>query len=149
MSFLAWAAERERVEESEGEVVVSSIDFAEQAGLPLDAEAPDGEQDALESPEILAARAQVARVGVLAQDVPTFWTTAGHGQQRWRWTFTLTRGIRQFRGLASVDQLLDLDDAYWRQVRESRGSNLNIHSGQVPSQVATRCRATPIRSMSC
>jgi hypothetical protein len=54
---------------------VSSIEFAEHAALTLDADARDVGKDA---PAVVAARARVTRVGVLANDVPMFWKTAGH-----------------------------------------------------------------------
>lgn len=118
-SFLRWAAEREQADESDGQVVVSSVEFAAHAGLPLDADALDNDRSEL--PEIAEARAQMIRLGVLAQAVPAFWNSAGQAtQQRWRWTFTLSRGVRQFRGLADVDELLERDREFWQKVHEAR-----------------------------
>ncbi|WP_328851277.1 hypothetical protein OG994_25945 [Micromonospora globbae] len=125
VSFLRWAAERERADESDGQVVVSSVEFATHAGLPLDADAQD--DDRAELPEVAEARARVIRLGVLAEAMPTFWNSAGHAsQQRWRWTFTLSRGVRQFRGLADVDELLERDREFWQRVHEARSPALEL-----------------------
>lgn len=75
VTFLRWAAEREQTDENDGQVVVSSVEFAEYAGLPLDADAQDDEPS--ESSEIADAHAWVSRLFVLAQALPTFWTSTG------------------------------------------------------------------------
>ncbi|MER6596480.1 TIGR02391 family protein [Micromonospora purpureochromogenes] len=130
VSFLRWAAERERADESDGQVVVSSVEFATRAGLPLDADAQD--DDRSESPEVAEARARVIRLGVLAQALPTFWNSAGRAsQQRWRWTFNLSRGVRQFRGLADVDELLERDREFWQEIHEARSPALDASAEPV------------------
>ncbi|MER5705053.1 TIGR02391 family protein [Micromonospora sp. NPDC002296] len=119
VSLLRWAAEREQGDESDGQVVVSSVEFAEHVGLPLDADARDDEGSG--SPEVADVRARMIRLYVLAQALPTFWNSAGQAsQQRWRWTLTLSRGVRQFRSLADVDELLERDREFWQKVHEAR-----------------------------
>jgi Protein of unknown function (Hypoth_ymh) len=134
VSFLSWAAERERTAEGDDQVVVSSIEFAEQAGLPLDPDAQDDDHPV--APEVTAARVRVTRLGVLAQTLPTFWNGAGQQPQRWKWTFILSRGIRQLRGLANVEELLKHDDEYWRMVLESRGMTALATADQPANQVS-------------
>lgn len=123
VTFLRWAADQERRHEGDNAVVVSSTEFAHVAGLQIGDETGDahvqddsGEHTTLAVlPDVVEVRNAVARVGVLADLMPSFWTSASrHGEDRWNWTFTLSRGVRRFRDLADEARLLELDDGFRR-----------------------------------
>ena len=134
VEFLRWAAEKERNYDGDGQATVTGPDFAERIGLlieEIDPEIPDEGQIVAEpargvelaptdepgatpvsaiAPEIVEARNTIIRVHVMGDLVPVFWTGSGHSNEKpWQWTYTLARGVRQFRTLANVDQLLAIE----------------------------------------
>ncbi|BFV54902.1 hypothetical protein KCMC57_up00060 [Kitasatospora sp. CMC57] len=132
--FVAWTVDLERNDTSPAEIslIANSEAFAVHEGLPIVApnrsddqstavsaasneegtgSTPSAATDAQEREvplEVEDAREKVARVRVLVDLLPGFWTgSSRQSQQPWMWEFTLHRpGLRPYRHVHGVDELL-------------------------------------------
>ncbi|MFD5548698.1 TIGR02391 family protein [Streptomyces goshikiensis] len=142
--FVAWTVDLERNDTGPAEtsLIASSEAFAVHEGLPI--VAPDRSDDqsttvstvasnedstsstpsAATDPqereipvEVEDARGKVARVRVLVDLLPGFWSgSARQSQQPWMWEFTLDRpGLRPYRHIHGVDGLLQYAETAERE----------------------------------
>ncbi|MFE2866452.1 TIGR02391 family protein [Embleya sp. NPDC059259] len=107
-------------------VVAASAEFASDSGLPLD---PSG--GGLEQPtrEVAEARDLMGRLYLLADMLPNLWKGGSRSPKEpwlWKW-FVNRRGIRPYRRISSVEQLLTYVDDAERERLEIVGSVTNIH----------------------
>jgi uncharacterized protein (TIGR02391 family) len=151
--FVAWTVDLERSDTSPAEtpLIASSKAFAEHEGLPIGnhddvdepsaagaSTAPDGgsgsssqaSQEMTEgaiSPEVDAARGQVARIRVLVDLLPGFWTgSSWQGETPWLWQLTVDRPrLRPYRHVHGVDGLLNYAETTERERAAAASARLH------------------------
>lgn len=161
--FVAWTVDLERNDTSPAEtpLVARSQAFAADEGLRIDEPDSPNEQSAADTPiasddtvpapsaaspdandknvpaDVEAARGKVARVRVLADLLPGFWTSsAWQAEKPWLWQLTVDRPrLRPYRHVYGVDGLLLYAEAVGRE-RAAAASVLMHGLTDTPSATA-------------
>ena len=161
--FVAWTVDLERSDTSPAEtsLVVSSQAFAQHEGLRIDSpqdidesptagmsavadkaaasqSSPDMEGERPISPELEAARGQVARIRVLVDLLPGFWTGSGWASKSpWLWQLTVDRPrLRPYRHVQGVDGLLEYTETAERERTAAASALLHRLNDAQPSTYA-------------
>ncbi|MFD7982521.1 TIGR02391 family protein [Kitasatospora indigofera] len=139
--FMAWAVELERNDTGEAEdpLVADSKAFATHAAIHVaddDAGAPGTDSEEAASyiyipAEVEADRQKLARLRVLTDLLPGFWSNSGWASKEpWRWHFSLDRPrLRPYRRVHGVEELLRYVDTVERERAESAAASLAPPTG--------------------
>lgn len=110
VALVGWLAVIEQTQDLEDveDQRAEAVDFATVIGLPVGADTQGLRAETeVGDEEVAKNRAQLARLRVLAELVPRFWTGFGW-QESWRWEVRIdSRGIRPYREIHDVEQLID------------------------------------------
>ncbi|MFF9177767.1 TIGR02391 family protein [Streptomyces sp. NPDC014793] len=124
--FVTWAVKVEGEDDGGGEepLLAKSEDFAGYLRLPLDnpplghaepkgVSVGDTSQDPEPTQEVLAARATLSRVRVLAELLPHFWQGVGwQPDEPWSWRYTVDRRrLRPYRHVVGPEALLECGES--------------------------------------
>lgn len=159
--FVAWTVDLERSDTSpaETDLVVSSEAFAEHEGLCIDSPddidehpaagtstaadgaavsasqaSPDTDEKAVPA-EVEAAQGQVARIRVLVDLLPGFWSGSGWASQNpWLWNLTVDRPrLRPYRHVNGVHGLLEYTEKFERQRTAAASARMHRLNDTQPS----------------
>ncbi|MCX4995021.1 TIGR02391 family protein [Streptomyces longwoodensis] len=144
--FVTWAVKIEGEDGGRGEepLLAKSEDFADYLGLPLDSSplghaepmgvSPVGDTSQHPEPtqEVLAARATLSRVRVLADLLPHFWQGVGwNPDEPWLWRYTIDRRrLRPYRHVVGPEALLECGEAH-EIVQPTAAANVQIWTERV------------------
>ncbi|MDH6117009.1 uncharacterized protein (TIGR02391 family) [Kitasatospora sp. GAS204A] len=115
--------EQRATSDSEVQLTASSADFAAQLGLPL---SPSGGDDEQPTSEVVEARDLMGRLFVLADLLPHLWAGSSKPREEpWLWQRLVDRrGVRPYRKISSVDQLLAYADEEGRERPKVTGNTI-------------------------
>jgi hypothetical protein len=104
VEFIRWGTELERHLPGGEQPVLSSVDFAEYSRLEIAADSPVAPADSRAEVD----RGTLARLGVLVELLPNFWSGIGSAAQ-WNWRLTLDRRrFRPYRAVHNLEQLFTI-----------------------------------------